>query len=352
MLTLAEILRRHWPAYHARFGNRIPAAQRAAVTAILSCRTPARGGQLYRCACGQTHFSYHSCNHRACPQCGSMDKAQWLSQQQPRLLPVPYFLVTFTVPEALRRLFRAHQKLCYAAFFTHTAGALQDVAWRRLKGELGFLGVLQTWSRQLIYHPHIHYIVPGLGLSANRLQRIELKDPNYLLPAIVLAARFRSRFKQWLGAQEPELFSQLPARLWRQRWVVDVQPAGRGVKALEYLATYVHRTALGPDRIVCSDEHSVGFRYRDGQDRKSKVLRLPAQEFLRRFLQHVLPRGFQRVRHFGWLSAAAKVKWQRILALLDWKTPALNPLPPRPIPLCPLCQQPMLCIGRLPRGPP
>lgn len=350
MLTLAEILRLHWPAYHALFGNRIPAAHRSAVSAILGCRTPARGGQLYRCACGQTHFAYHSCHHRACPQCGSLAKAQWLSRQQQRLLPVPYFLVTFTVPEALRAVFRARPKLFYAAFFTHSAGAMQEVAARKLKGELGFLGVFQSWSRQLTYHPHIHYIVPGLALSPSRLQRIELADPQYLLPGIVLAARLRSRLKRCLTQQHPEL--SLPPKLWRQRWVVDVRPVGRGVKALEYLATYVHRTALGPDRIVFSDEQSVGLRYRDRADGKSKVLRLPPHEFLRRFLQHVLPRGFQRVRHFGWLSAAAKNKYQRILALLDWKMPSLIPLPPRPIPLCPLCQRPMLWVGRLPRGPP
>jgi hypothetical protein len=352
VLTLTEILRRHWPAYHARFGNRIPVAHRRAVSAILSCRTPVLGGQLYRCACGQTHFSYHSCHHRACPQCGSLDQAQWLSRQQQRLLPVPCFLVTFTIPQELRAVFRSRPKLFHSAFFTHTAGAMQEVSARKLKGELGFLGVFQSWSRQLTYHPHIHYIVPGLALSPSRLQRIELKDPGYLLPGIVLAAHFRSRFQGWLAEKQPQVLAHLPAKLWRQRWVVDVRPVGRGVKALEYLATYVHRSALGPDRIVFGDEQSVGLRYRDGQDGKSKVLRLPPHEFLRRFLQHVPPRGFQRVRHFGWLSAAAGNKFQRLRALLDWKSPGLILPPPRPIPLCPLCQRPMLCVGRLPRGPP
>lgn len=281
-----------------------------------------------------------------------MDKAAWLAKQLQRLLPVPYFLVTFTVPEELRALFRSHQKLFYHAFFEHSSSTLQEVAQRPkyLGAHLGFLGVLHTWSRQLIYHPHIHYLVPGAGLSANRLRWVRLKNPDFFLPQKVLSRRFRQRFKLWLHSTHPDL--KLPPKIWAKEWVVDVQAVGSGKKALEYLATYLHRTALGPDRLVNLDGESIGLRYQDRRDGKSKVLRLHPHELLRRFLQHVLPRGFQRVRSFGFYSPAAKTRWQRIQALLDWKTPPLIPPPPRPVPQCPICHRPMLCVARLARAPP
>src|SRR5262245_24874840 len=148
---LAQVLRAHWPAYRARFGGKIPAAQRPAVRAITRCRTAALGGGRYRCACGQEHFAYHSCGHRACPLCGHADALLWLERQRTRLLPGPYFLVTFTVPEPLRELIRSHQKIFYHLLFAHSSGALLDVALSKLGLQLGALGVLHTWTRQLHY---------------------------------------------------------------------------------------------------------------------------------------------------------------------------------------------------------
>lgn len=354
MVNLAEIFRRHWPAYARQFGHAIPPAQRRAVTAILSCRTPSRGGQLFRCDCGALHYAYHSCGHRACHQCGHGDAKDWATRQQNKLLPAPYFLVTFTVPEELRATIRAHPRELYGALFRESSGALAEVALTKLGVELGFTGVLHTWTRQLIYHPHIHYLVPGGGLTPDGLRWKRVADSQFLLPQRALAARFKNRLRRWLEAQHQDVLKQIPARAWRTAWVVDVQPVGRGTTALRYLAAYVQKTALSAARLIACDERTVTFTHQDRASGQTKTLRLSAHEFLRRFLQHVLPTGLQRVRHFGWLSPAAKGRWQRIHALLDWK-PAPLPQPSTlnpQLPLCPRCQKPMRLLGTFARWPP
>ena len=367
MIELAEVLARHWPAYEQKFGARILPSHRAAVEAILSCRTAALGGELFRCqTCGRDHYAYHSCGHRACPKCGQDDATDWIERQKRRLLPVPYFLVTFTVPEPLRDLIRSHQKELYALLFRESAATMQEVAAREkyLGAELGMLGVLHTWSRQLIYHPHVHYVVGGGGLSEDRLRWVRSKSSEFFLPEKVLAARFRNRLNQALRTGWPGHYRQLPASVWRVNWVVDIIAVGSGETALKYLSAYVYRTALGAQRIVRDDGRAVTFRYRDsnkprgspaalrGEDGQSKLATVSAEEFLRRFLQHVLPAGFQRVRYYGWLSAAARSKWERIEALLDWKRPEPPIAKPKEPPLCPQCRQPMLWIERLARAPP
>jgi hypothetical protein len=324
------------------------------VAAILSCRTADRGGQLFACACGAFHYAYHSCGHRACHQCGHGDARAWAQRQENKLLPVPYFLVTFTVPEDLRAVIRAHPRECYAALFRESSGALADVALTKLGLELGWTGVLHTWTRQLIFHPHVHYLVPGGGLTPDGLRWKRVKDPQFLVSTKVLAARFKNRLRQGLEQEHQELLKAIPSRAWRQAWVVDVQPVGRGTTALRYLAAYVQKTALSASRLIACDAHTVTFTHRDRASGQTKTLRLPAHEFLRRFLQHVLPTGFQRVRHYGWLSPAAKFRWQRIHALLDWK-PAAAPEASAArswAPCCPRCQKPMRLVGTFARSPP
>jgi hypothetical protein len=354
LVPLAEVLRRHWPAYARKFGARLLPSHRRAVAAILACRTPALGGQRYQCQCGQQHFAYHSCNHRACPRCGHAKTTEWLERQRRRLLPVPYYLVTFTVPQELRSLIRSHQKVLYAMLLRESAGALQDVArdHKDLGAELGMLSVLQTWTRDLRYHPHVHCVVPGGGLSPDGLRWVRTKRPDYFLPQKVLALRFGTRLKQALQRNHPQLFLQIPRAIWSLNWVADVQPVGGGEPALKYLAAYVYRTAFGAERILADDGTHVTFGWRDNQGR-NRATRLAAESFLHRFLQHVLPRNFPRVRYFGWLSAAAKARFERIQALLDWRAPLPQPstLNPQPV-LCPRCHKPMQFIGRLPRAPP
>ena len=342
---LADLLRPH------RAAARSP-EQRRAVHAILSCRTAQRGGHLYRCSpCAKAEFAYHSCHHRACPNCGALQAVDWLEERKLRLLPVPYFLLTFTVPAELRLSFKAEPKFFYDLLFAVSSQALRDVALSKLKGEPAALGVLHTWSRQLVFHPHIHYVVPGGFLSENRLRWIRLKNPQFLFPERVLSRRTRHLFRLALTGR-PELLAQVPAAVWRKEWVVNTQPAGSGETALRYLAAYVQRTALSSQRILKEEKGRTTFQYRQSDTGRWKVLTLDTPELVRRFLQHVLPTGFHRVRYYGWWSPAARTKWQRILALLDWKTPGRpEPRPPW-VKTCPCCGKPMQRIGLLPRGPP
>jgi hypothetical protein len=350
---LADLLTAHWPAYAAKFGRLIPEEQRAAVRAIRRCRTAALGGQLYRCACGREHYAYHSCNHRACPRCGREDATAWLAQQRTRLLPVPYFLVTLTVPAQLREPIRAAMALWYGALLKAGAGALQDLAAqpKHLGAELGITAVLQTWTRDLRYHPHVHLLVPGGGLTADQLRWLRVKDPAFLVPQVKLAARFKGRLKAWLQRDHPDRFRQVPAKVWWRKWVADVQPVGSGEAALKYLAAYLCRPPLHESQLESWNANEVTFRYRahGGTVKRGTV---SGPEFVRRFLQHVPPKGFQRVRHYGWLGAAAQAKRERIAALLDWRAPALVPPPPGPPPRCPGCGQVMGLIASVARKPP
>lgn len=355
MIELADVLARHWPLYEQRFGNKLLPSHRAAVRAIRSCRTPQLGGQTYRCDCGHTHYAYHSCGHRACPKCGNAEADDWTARQKTRLLPgVPYFLVTFTVPAELRALIRSQQKELYSLLLRESAATLQEVAAREkyLGAELGMLGVLHTWSRQLVYHPHVHYVVAGAGLTADSLRWKRVASEKFFLPEKVLARRFRNRLRRALAHDDPEAWRQIPAAVWRADWVVDSLAVGSGETALRYLSAYVYKTALSSARILTDDERGVTFRFRRSDDGAWQTLTLAPEEFLRRFLQHVLPRGFQRVRSYGWLAPAAREKWRRIEALLDWKRPAPPPSQPLPVPECPHCRKPMALIERLPRAPP
>jgi hypothetical protein len=355
VIDLAEILRRHWPAYEQKFGERILPSHRRAVAAIVRCRTSALGGQLYGCAqCGKNHCAYHSCNHRACPKCGHHDATAWIAKQKTLLLPVPYFLLTFTVPAELRAFIRSAQKLWFELLFRESSRALQDIAAdpKHLGVQLGFLGVLQTWTRDLRFHPHIHYLVPGGGLSQDQLRWLRVPNGQFFLPEQVLAGRFRNRLKRALQQKAPKLFVQIPRRVWSQKWVVDVLPVGHGEPVLKYLSAYIYKTALTAQRLIGCDDATVTFSYRDSASGQQKLCRLPAQAFLHRFLQHILPSGLQRVRYFGWLAPAASKRRARILALLDWKAPPFIAPAPLPPPSCPQCQIPMRRIGTLPRAPP
>jgi hypothetical protein len=278
----------------------------------------------------------------------------WLERQRTRLLPVPYFLVTLTVPEQLREPIRAAAKRWYGALLKEGAGAVQDLAAdpKHLGAELGLTAMLQTWTRDLRYHPHVHLLVPGGGLTANQLRWVRVKDAEFLFPQVKLAARFKGRLKAWLQADAPALFKAVPAKVWWIKWVADIQPVGSGEAALKYLANYLCKPPLHDAQIKHWDAQTVTFGYREnnGQQQTGTV---SGGEFVRRVLQHVLPKGFQRVRHYGWLAAAAQAKRERILALLDWQAPPPQPAtgtPPRP--KCPGCGKPMDLIGLLPRAPP
>lgn len=367
-----ELLRQWGPAYRERFGPALPGRLRQVLTKLLACRTPALGGELFACpACGTFHFAYHSCNDRHCPQCGQTDADQWLADHTSLLLPVPYFLVTFTVPEPLRAWMRSHPEVSLNLLFATSAQALHDLTRNpnRLGATLGMLGVLHTWSRALIYHPHVHYLVPAGGLSLDQRHWVPSRR-KFLVHVHPLADHYRTLFRRALERAAPDLVARLPARLWKQRWVVHCQPVGSGEHALRYLSRYVFKTATGDRELPVLPDGRVRWRYRDSTTGQQQFLDLEPFELIRRFLQHVLPKGFHRVRRFGWLHPSARLKLNRVRALLQqtpvltdaeraaWQPPQTDlqppePLPsPAPIPLCPRCRQPLHHLGSWHAGQP
>ena len=379
-LTVHQLLRQLAPEYLKQFGPAMPQRHRQVLRKILSCRTPALGGELFQCPdCPGFDYRYHSCNDRHCPLCGQTDADDWLQRQRQRLLlPVPYFLVTFTVPEELRSLIRSHQQLALDLLFATSAQALQDLAANRLGAQLGLLGVLHTWSRTLIYHPHIHYLVPGGGLSPDG--RCWVSAKKFLLSHKALGDRCRNVFKARLAAEQPDLFAQVSPKVWRRHWNVGCQAAGSGENALRYLARYVFKSATANKSVRLQSDGRVRWDYRDSKTGQPAAITLDPLVWMSRFLQHVLPRGFARVRTFGWLHPAAKVRANRVRALLGenpvlapaelaaWQPPILSPVEPTPEqpppeqcgPLCPRCHQKMRRVGSwlpgqpllLPKQPP
>jgi hypothetical protein len=200
-------------------------------------------------------------------------------------------------------------------------------------------------------HPHVHLLVPGGGLTPNQLRWVRVQDPQFLFPQAKLAARFKGRLLAWLRDEQPGLLKGVPGKAWRQKWVADVQPVGSGAAALKYLAAYLCRPPLHESQLEACTAHHVTFRYRDHGGTQHHCT-VSGREFVRRFLQHVLPKGFQRVRHYGWLGAAAQKKRARIQALLDWQAPLVVPPAPTPPPVCPRCGKAMICVAQLPRAPP
>jgi hypothetical protein len=362
-----DLLVRQGPEYLQRFGSSMPARQREVLERILRCRTPALGGQLFACPdCGAHHFRYHSCNDRHCPLCGQTDADEWLARQESRLLlPTPYFLVTFTLPEPLRKWMRSEPKAGYDLLFQTSAQALQDLAGhpKRLGASLGMLGILHTWSRTLIYHPHIHYLVPGGGLSLDQRHWVPAKE-TFLLPVFPLSDHFRHLFYQALQQRHPDELRGWPGKMWKQRWVVHSQPAGSGREALAYLSHYIFKTATANRPVQQLPDGRVRWPYRESETGQMADQDLMPDELLRRFLQHVLPCGYHRVRFFGWFHPASRKKLNRVRALFQqspllsqteqdaWQPgedvfqtvePAETKLVPPP--QCLRCKKPMVLVG-------
>jgi hypothetical protein len=355
MPTVADVLRQYGPAYLERFGAAMPPEHIKVLRAITACRTGELGTALYMCqSCGKTHAVPCACGNRHCPSCQWGKTNAWLEEQTARLLPCPYFLVTFTVPAGLRAVIRQHQRIGYAALFEASSAALQKLAGNpRFVGSsrCGFTGVLQTWGRTLEYHPHVHYIVPGGALSEDGTKWLPAR-PNYFVPEKALAILFRAKFRDALD--RAGLLPQVDAAVWRANWVVDSEAVGDGRTSLKYLAPYVYRVAISDHRITSCDNDRVTFSYRRSGTKRTRTMTLDAFEFIRRFLQHVLPRGFQKVRHYGFLSRSSKRSIEEVrdlvalhyglLALLLAKIPQITPTEGRM--RCEDCGGLLLWIGR------
>lgn len=355
MLEVADIFRLHGPAYRQKFGDRLLPSHRRAMQDIETCRTEALGGQLYFCKqCQEQRYSYHSCKNRHCPKCQNEQANDWLQEQQSLLLPTHHFLVTFTLPAELRPLARSHQKTIYNLLFRTSSAALQQLAQdpRFVGARLGMVGVLHTWTRQLLYHPHVHYIVTGGGLTDDGRWRSSRKD--FLLPVEALSPIFRAKFRDAL--KQTELFAQVPPRVWRKDWVVHAEPVGSGTQAFQYLAPYVFRVAISNNRLCTLHDGQVTFTYKESATDQFKRSTLTAEEFIRRFLQHVLPPRFIKVRYYGLLSPAHRqllLKARQLLSasITKLKNQALNTTHSLARLTCPHCGGPLSLLSPLaPRG--
>jgi hypothetical protein len=357
-LKLAEILRAHWAEYVAKVGShRIPSAHWRAVEAVLACRTARMGGHRYDCSdCSQAHYIYHSCNNRACPQCGGHDQQVWAAKQTARLLPVPYYMLTPTVPQQLRRLFLHAPAAAYDVLFQAASGALQNIMGKskHMGGQLGFMVMLHTWTREMLYHPHVHMIVPAVGLDSNGCALVYPSYEDYLLPHALFAREVRDAFALILLRDHRELYNQVDPEIWKMKWNVNCRSVGRGKTALRYVSAYMAKSAFNETRLGGYDAQGrIRLWCTRSSDGRRHCIPLEPVEFIRRWLLHVLPRRFVRLRYYGWLSAAAKKSFARVRFLLGAEAvaPELPYLPPM---CCSKCEGELVRIREIhpARGPP
>ena len=318
MTTINEIFRTFGPEYLERFSQQMPNAHRKVIEAIIGCRTEAYGLTIYQCEkCGQIHPIYRSCGNRHCPTCQYPKSRHWLDKQLKRQLPGHHFLLTFTVPEPLRRFIRKNQRIAYSALFKASSEAMKKLARDEhyIGADLpGFFGILHTWGRTLEYHPHIHYIVPGGALSTSdglwHPSRID-----FYLPVKALSIIFKAKFRD--AIREAGLFKQIPQEVWQINWNVNSQAVGSSEASLKYLAPYVFRVAISNSRIWKVENRTVFIRYRQSHSHRFRTLALEALEFIRRFLQHVLPTGFMKVRYYGFMNPGCAVSLDHISSLIQ-----------------------------------
>jgi hypothetical protein len=363
---LADIFRRYGESY--RKTHRLPASHKKVMRAVEACRTQEMGGHLTQCdTCGFEHPTYNSCRNRHCPKCQSLAKARWLKKQTSELLPVGYFHLVFTLPHLLNGLILTHKKILLTLLFKAVSETLLEFGQRRFGGTVGIIAVLHTWDQKLQDHFHLHCLIPSGALSLDQRRWIAAR-PNFLFPVKALSRVFRGKFLHRLArageqGKIPPATTEIKAS--RQKsWVVYAKkPFGSPQTVLDYLGRYTHRVALSNHRILALENGRVTFTYRDRKDGDlKKTMTLEAQEFIRRFLLHVLPDGFMRIRHFGFLANRAKKlalpQCRKLLGL----NPALPEIPQRSaqellreltgidLSRCPSCKLgTMIVVGELPR---
>jgi Putative transposase/Transposase zinc-binding domain len=371
-LEVADIIRTAGDSFIARHRSQLTWPQLKVLRAIRNCRTVALGGHLDRCTrCGHQAVSYNSCRNRHCPKCQTNKRDQWLAKQTQDLLPVPYFHLVFTLPHELSALVLQNRKLLYDLLLRSSADTLLEVAAgpAHLGAHIGFLSVLHTWGQNLLHHPHAHCVIPAGGLALEGSRWIHPR-PGFFLPVRVLSKVFRGKFTQALknlarrkklqfhaplqGLAEPRTFAKFLRQLFRQDWVVYAKPPFGGPEhLLHYLARYTHRVAISNHRLLAFDNDQVTFRWKDyAHHNKKRKMTVSTDEFLRRFLLHLLPRGFTRIRHFGILANRYRARVVPLCQQLLMATPrpcsptshtASQPAAWR----CPGCGGPMLVIEHL-----
>ena len=321
-LEVADVFRHFGPAFRDQHGASLSSAQRHAMTAIERCRTAALGGHVEQCGdCGHQRVAFNSCRNRNCPKCQGLARAQWLEDRQAELLDVPYFHVVFTVPAQIEVIAFQNQTVVYDILFRAASETLRTIAAdpEHLGAEIGFLAVLHTWGQSLTHHPHLHFLVPGGGIAPDGKSWIPCR-PGFFLPVQVLSSLFRGLFLRYLDQafaagelnffsahrhlHEPAAFQRYLAPAHTTKWVVYAKrPFAGPAQVLDYVGRYTHRVAISNNRLVSMDDGKVSFRWKDYRDdNRQKTMTLPAEEFIRRFLIHVLPDGFHRIRYFGFLG--------------------------------------------------
>jgi hypothetical protein len=328
LLEVADIVRLHGDAYRAKFGSQLTSVQNKALHDIQNCRTPFFGGHIYQCDhCDQKRYSYHSCRNRSCPKCHRDQTERWIARQRQRLLPCPYYLITFTLPAALRPLARSHPKIVYGLLLKAAANALQKLAAdpRFLGARVGALAVLHTWTRAMLYHPHVHMLVTAGGLAIDGCRWIQPKNPKFLVPVKALSVIFAA--KMCAALKKAGLLHHLASDVWDKAWVVHCQHAGSGERVLDYLGRYVFRIAITNNRLEAIDNGQVTFRYCDNRTHRTMHVTLSGIEFLHRFLPHVLPHGCTKVRYYGIFSPHCHRQFDAARNRIPTPMPSSPPLP-------------------------
>ena len=344
MSALQDLFRVHGPAYLAQFGDTMPGHQRKVLLALMACRTPANGCTCYHCeACDKPHLLPRCCGNRHCPACQQHKGYAWLARQLESQLPTHYFMLTFTVPESLRAFLRSNQRIGYAALFEASSEAIKALSANprfSAADTPGFLGVLHTWGRQLQFHPHLHYLVPG-GAFSSEDSRWHPSAQGFYLPVHALSRVYRAKFRDAIA--KAGLLDQIPTDAWAVDWNVNAQAVGEAANSLSYLARYVFKVAISESRIQSVDDTHVSFTYRKVHSHRVRTMRLPIFAFIHRFLQHVLPTGFMKVRYFGFLSPSFKMPFEEIKARIELAQ-GFNVRPPTPVEItraqplrCPRC---------------
>ncbi len=301
-IEVADVFRQFGASYIDAFGERMLPSHHRAISDITACRTQAMGGHLYQCEdCGERFHVYHGCRNRSCPACHKRQTEEWLEARTAQLLPCPYYHVTVTVPRELRAMFRANRKEAYGMLMK--AAAQTVMALCRDKRYMGaapaILAVLHTWTAKMGYHPHVHLLVSGGGIAEDGTAWCEAKHP-YLIPVRAASPILRAKFRELMEKRQPGLCAQQPRAAWTKKWNVWCKHTGQGKTAvLDYLARYVHRIAITNARIVAMDDSTVTFRYKERKKDRWRSRTLSGHQFMRQFLQHVLPKGFHKVRYYG-----------------------------------------------------
>lgn len=313
MGTINEIFKTFGPEYIESFGKSMPNNHKKVIDAIISCRTKACGMVVYECTkCGTMHTTFRSCGNRHCPKCQNHKIKLWVEKQMKRCLPVHYFMITFTVPEQIRRFIRSNQKIAYSAMFKASSEALKKLVPdpKYIGGDVpGFFGALHTWGRQLQYHPHIHYIVPG-GAITKQDGKWHSSRKDFYLPVKALSKIFKAKFCDEM--KKAGLLSSIPSKVWKFAWNVNCQAIGNSTKGIKYLAPYVFKVAISDSRIIKVENREVFFWYKKTKSNRKRTMRLNVMEFIRRFLQHVLPTGFMKIRYYGFLHPSSSISLKLI----------------------------------------